>query len=144
MRQFYESPLNIERERAIAEAVAAQWESPAHKLKVASAVDYAFVRNARVVGFAECKAREYTMAKMQSWGGVMLSVHKWERMLALHKCTNLPVLFIVQDADGVIWWHHPTDFGHDGVMMGGRTDRGDSQDIEPVILLGSERFRTLL
>ena len=141
-RPIYETAQNTAREMAVAQRAAQAWNARAVKLKTAYAVDYALLRDGRTKAFAECKCRTYPMGALDAMGGFMLSLHKWAAMKALAWASGLPVLLVVECADG-LWFHKPTDFSHDGIGYSGRTDRNDPQDVEPVILLRQQRFTFL-
>lgn len=140
MRPLYETAGSVAAERALAAAVADRWNVRAVRLKTAYPVDYAFMRDASTVAFAEIKCRRYPMAALDSMGGFMLSLHKWAAIKMLCAASGLPFVVIVSDGDGAVWAHRPDDFAHDGIAYSGRTDRGDAQDVEPVVLLRSARF----
>ncbi len=143
MRPLYERPEDIANERRLAELVASEWDVQPLKLKTAYSVDYALTRAGRTLAFSEFKCRTYSMPQMDRMGGFMLSLHKWAAIKTLTDASGLPFVVVVGDGEGEVWHHRPTDFSHDGVAFGGRMDRGDHQDVEPVILLRMARFTRL-
>lgn len=143
-RPLYESPQDVENERRVADKIAVAWNCTVSRLKRAYPVDYAIFTESKCRAFAELKCRRYTMAQLDSMGGFMLSMHKWAEARSLCNAAGVPFVVIVEDADGAVWWHRTTTFGNDGIVLGGRTDRGDDQDVEPVILLKASRFTAML
>lgn len=144
MRPLYESAVTRAAEEALARAVADAWRAQAVKIgATVYPVDYALVRDGRVAALAEFKCRRYPLAKLDRMGGFMLSLHKWIAIVQHAEAGGVPVFLVIEDGDGAVWWHRPRGAEHDGVVMGGRKDRGDAQDIEPVILLRASRFTSL-
>jgi len=139
MRPLYETEANRINERAVAQLVEGKWNCKCVKLKKAYALDYAIVRDKKIVSFMEIKCRNYTMEKLGSMGGFMISLHKWLEAKAICDVSNVPFCLVVRTNDGV-FWHKTTDFKNYEVSIGGRYDRGDDQDVEPVILLKPECF----
>lgn len=143
MRPLYETVSHLTAEHALADRVAQAWCAQAVKLPRAYPCDYGFRRSGETVALAEFKCRRYPMARLEALGGFMLSLHKWAGVRALAQASGLPFVLVVEDGDSQVWWHRPTDFSHDGVGFGGRRDRDDPQDTEPVITLRAARFRPL-
>lgn len=143
MRPLYESEDDRANERRLAAAVSVAWKVEPVKLKMAYNIDYALLRDGRTVAVSEFKCRKYSMEQLDSMGGFMLSLHKWMSAKHLSEAAGVPFVVVVADKDGVIWHHRPTEFVHDGIGYGGRTDRGDGQDVEPVVLLRKQRFAAM-
>ena len=142
MRPLYETEANRINERAVAKLIEGKWNCKCVKLKQAYALDYALIRDGKVIAFMEIKCRNYTMDKLNSMGGFMISVHKWLEAKAICDVSSVPLCLVVRTHDGV-WYHKTSDFLNDGIGFGGRLDRGDDQDVEPVILLKGNRFKNI-
>ncbi len=141
-RPFYESMEDTLAEMSVAKIASARWDCKLEKLKRAYPVDFAVVKNGKIVSFAEVKCRKYDMSKLDSMSGFMLSLHKWIAAKSLCRETGLPFILLVKANDGI--WFMKTDmFVNDGIVIGGRHDRGDDQDVEPVVLLKADKFRWL-
>lgn len=141
-RPLYETAENLKQEKAVADFASRKWGCSFAKLKKAYALDYAIIRDKKVVSFAEIKCRKYSMEKLDSMGGFMISLHKWIEAKNICQVSSVPFSLIIKTEDGV-WLHKTEDFSNDGVIIGGRYDRGDSQDVEPVVLLKSDRFKKI-
>lgn len=141
-RPLYETADNLKQEKAVADFASRKWGCSFAKLKKAYALDYAIIRDKKVVSFAEIKCRKYSMEKLDSMGGFMISLHKWIEAKNICQVSSVPFSLIIKTEDGV-WLHKTEDFSNDGVIIGGRYDRGDSQDVEPVVLLKSDRFKKI-
>lgn len=141
-RPLYETAENLKHEKAVADFAARKWGCSFAKLKKAYALDYAIIRDKKVISFAEIKCRKYSMERLNSMGGFMISLHKWIEAKNICHVSCVPFSLIIKTEDG-IWLHKTEDFSNDGVVIGGRYDRCDSQDVEPVILLKSNRFKKI-
>ena len=141
-RPFYETKENTQQEKAVADFASRKWGCDFAKLKKAYALDYAIIRDKKVISFAEIKCRNYNMDRLDSLGGFMLSLHKWLEAKNICQVSGVPFSLLIRTEDG-IWWHKTEDFLNDSITIGGRYDRGDDQDVEPVVLLKSNRFKKL-
>lgn len=131
---MYESASDRSRERSVADAVFQPYGLEPVKLPVAYELDFAVMRGATMVGVAEVKVRD------RAYGTLMLSLHKAQ---ALRRFAD----------EGLIAWllvHVPAGIyvkrmltgERLNIRLGGRADRGDWQDIEPVAhfpMLGMKR-----
>lgn len=141
-RPFYETAIDRERERAIADEAARCWHCQMIKTKIAFAADYCAMRQRSVVALVEVKDRRYPIDRLDAMGGLMVSLHKWSLLAHLSKVSRLPLVVLLQATDG-LFFHSTSKFGHDGVGYMGRVDRGDWQDVEPVVLLRARRFKRI-
>lgn len=99
------------------------------------------LRDGKCRALSEIKVRRYSMEQMARMGGFMLSLHKWTAARTLADAAKVPFLVVVE-AGGDIFWH-TANGEHDGISFGGRTDRNDADDVEPVVLLKPHRFKRL-
>jgi hypothetical protein len=136
-RPLYERASDRQNEAAIIAKVERAWSVKAAKLKTALKLDYALTREGRVVSFAEVKARSYSWPEIRALGGYMLSLDKWVHARAL--CSGLPFTLVVE-AQGELRSFVTRFEGDFPVVLGGRKDRNDWQDMEPCILIPEHRF----
>ncbi len=134
-RPTYERPADLEAER---EMIAAVFPSVvAHKLPVSYRIDYllevyktsAGIRRA----WCECKARNVPFG---TYADYMLSLGKFAAGCELARNTGYPLLLIVRWTDCIT--RHTLDTSTPAaypIEMGGRKDRDDDQDIEPVVMI---------
>lgn len=154
VRPAYETIEDLAKEEGVARVLARRWNAEAVKLKRFYAVDYAFCRDEVVTttfdgrevtrslaaAFAEIKTRSYPWAALERLGGYAVSLEKWTAAQALSTMAGLPFIIAVCAA-GDLRYAVAGDFSHDGVVYGGRSDRGDPSDKEPMILLRERRFK---
>jgi len=100
-------------------------------------VDLVFKRNGRVVGFCEVKTRKYAMDAFDTY---MLSAHKVAQCRSLTTATGVPCFLAAQWSCGRVGMLRLDEAYIQKVTMGGRSDRGDSQDMEPVIHYPIDQF----
>ena len=142
MRQMYESSDDLERESSVIAKVETAWKCKAVKLSIKYSLDYVLVRGDKALAFCEVKTRNYTMAQIDQFGGYLLSLGKWMAAKQISDSCGLPFFLIVQTTDGIYYADFHSDFGlPDGVLVRGRTDRDDWQDVEPCVLLNVNRFK---
>ena len=80
------------------------------------------------------------MEHIGQMGGYLLSLQKWIAARNMSLSTAVPFILVVKTLDGVYYAAFDTDFLPDNLLVRGRKDRGDWQDIEPCILLKTHRF----
>lgn len=146
-RPIYENDDHRRAEREMAERVAQTWNCGIVKLPELSVVDWVLTgRNGRVTrAFMECKNRAtYSWEFFERNGGVFCSERKWNAARELCREADVPFVFVIQVDRDELWYSRVVDWSHDGIVEGGRTDRGDPRDIEPCVLLRRRRFAPLL
>jgi hypothetical protein len=144
-RPLYETKKDILAEARVAKRVAIKWNCKPIKLRPLYVIDYAMLRDGKCHAFVEIKCRSYSMKQMDDMNGFMLSLDKWRAGIDLSRASGAEFIIVVDTPDAT-WWHQvnperPAD--HDGLSFGGRTDRDDPQDVEPVVLLRYGRFKKL-
>ena len=96
-------------------------------------MDLSLMRGSRVIGFAEVKSRYFPSTKYDE---VFLSVARAINMANFAAVSGRPVILVWNFSDKMLGlsirdgWHAPWP-----IAMGGRTDRDDSEDIEPIFLV---------
>ena len=126
MRQRYESSGDRANEELIAREFACKWQASYHKLPMSYVLDYAFVRGQRIVGYMECKRRTN---KMNQYPTIFIAQKKVEQAALVEAATGMKTVFAVKwaDATGYLMLNDPDYFA-----IGGRSDRNDSADQEPM------------
>lgn len=143
MRPLYESASDLNNEAQVISILSNKWNIKFHKLPIRYHLDYAATKNGRVVGYVEIKVRRYSMAQISNWGGYMLSVAKLQTAKQLCEISSASFCLAVQCTDG-LYWMTIKDFSEFPVTITGRSDRGDSQDIEPCVLIPGGRFTLMV
>jgi hypothetical protein len=116
--------------------------------------DWAFFKNNRLYRWGEYKNR--SPAKWGDYKTFMLSLGKWMHLKYLAQQTHTPFVIVVEWGCGTIVygkWPPETAMGYDisfdmadkdyEIQYGGRTDRGQKGDKEPVILIPNSEFKIL-
>jgi hypothetical protein len=82
------------------------------------------------------------MAKIGQFGGYLLSLGKWMAAKQISESSDLPFFLVVKTTDAVYYAEFRTGFFQpDDVLVRGRKDRDDWQDIEPCVLLDVNKFK---
>ena len=135
-RPQYESPEDRLNERMAVAELCRLYECKAYKLPISYGLDYALVRDSdRIIALAEIKCRKNNAQRYET---IMVAGLKRTIALSLRRALNVPTLFVPVFSDGVFI----IDFKEkpDAVTLGGRRDRGDSADIEPMVHYRTERL----
>lgn len=143
-RPIYENDTTLMAERRIASRLAAAWKCDVHKLDRRHHTDWMLTRSKSAIGWAELKGRpKYTWENINRLGGYMLSLEKWRDGVSRLLITGLPYCLVVEDGQGdcraAVYKSEP-DVEWFRFGMGGRSDRGDPLDIEPVIYIPTDHF----
>ncbi len=139
MRPLYETAADLDNEASIAKVLALKWDCNFVKLPIRYHLDFVVTRGDKAIAYAEFKARNYSMADIDKMGGYLMSIGKWSAAKQLCDASQLPFILVVKTLDGV-YRASFTEFVPDDVLVRGRTDRNDWQDIEPCVLLNTQRF----
>ena len=142
MRPMYETKEDLSRETSVVKLVEKAWNCTMTKLPIRYHLDYVAKRGDRAVAFCGIKTRNYSMAQIDSFGGYLMSIGKWSSAESLNRASGLPFSLVVHATDG-IYFSTFKEFIPDDVLVRGRTDRDDWQDIEPCVLLNTKRFMKL-
>lgn len=142
MRPMYETKVDLQNELDAVAVAERKWNCKMAKLPIRYHLDFVAQRGDVAVAFCEVKTRNYTMEKIGKMGGYLMSIGKWSAAKNLHDATGLPFILVVRTMDGV-WYSAFKDFTPDNVLVRGRTDRDDWQDIEPCVLIDVAKFSKL-
>lgn len=137
-RPIYETKADRSRERQVAERLGRLARMQAHPMPLRYKVDWALIdRHDRVRMWLEIKCRTNAMRRYPTY---MLSIGKYLDMVHLQQSSNLPVRLAVQWTDhlGVLEVPAPHE-----IRIGGRSDRNDWQDQEPVALFDVSFFNVI-
>lgn len=134
-RPIYESDADRRRERDAISLYCAKRRVSFAKLPMFYEVDFALLLRGKVVGCAEVKIRSARYSTM------ILSLHKW---LALCAWANagLQARVLVMWPSGLHLFRVQPNVVRD-ITMGGRVDRADDQDVEPVVHLPTSEFEAV-
>lgn len=138
MRPMYESPEDRDNEDEIMEQLLSDTDFNYYKLPISYGVDFGVYKDLELKGWVEAKART---CRVDAYDTYILSFRKWEQATRLAKAAYVPFKLAVRWADRLgVYTYHGERFC---VRHGGRTDRGDSQDQEPVVHIPITRFNMI-
>jgi len=139
VRPLYETEDDREQEGVFIEGICTAWRCQARKLPMHYKLDFALMRNGIVKAFLEMKVRNYAKGDFATY---MVSMAKVLAAREYSAFANVPSLLAVRwnDVSGFIALNNMKDFE---IGFGGRGDRGDSQDMEPVVFIPINNFELL-
>lgn len=132
---MYETVDDLNREKDVADLMALSWNCTAHKLPIHYEVDFALTRCDNIKAWAEVKCRSRTYDVMY------VSLHKWKAGKELSRVTGLPFL-LVYGVNGKVYWTKADEL-QPTFCMGGRADRNDWQDREPMAAFALSSFKVM-
>lgn len=136
-RPIYENGETLAAEEATIRKAAKVWRCEYRKLPRQYRVDWAMVRAGKIAAWVECKRRHN---KRNKYPSLMLSLSKVAHGLDLERQTGLPFLLVVEWDDCLAYLRLQ---GIGALRFGGRQDRGDWQDVEPVADFPVEDFEVI-
>ena len=136
MSWHQETPQDLANEAKVGHLVFERWHCRAEKMSTRYEVDYALLRRGKVMAWAEIKCRKNIRAKYDTYA---VGLRKIMSGQALATATNLPFLLIVRWTDALGWIAPEMN----DVRWGGRFDRNDAQDIEPMVHIPISAFKLI-
>jgi hypothetical protein len=133
MRPLYETGEDLDREREVAAHFGGLTNSIPVKLPISSHADFLMVRDREAKAVVEIKCRTN---KRLAYDTYMISQHKYEGLLSWESYGLKPIL-LVSWSDSIGYVSLPCPHG---TAIGGRRDRGDTQDIETVVHIEIAQF----
>ena len=134
-RKIYETQGDLDREHEFKQELEEKLSCSLVKLPIRYCLDFAAVRNRKVVAFVEIKHRTNNIDAYPTY---MISLAKLQAAKRLSEDGKVPSFLVVQWTD----IRGTTNLAtcNFSIEMGGRTDREDSQDIEPVAHIELSEF----
>ena len=138
-RPIYETSEDREREKKLAERVSELWGLDTKPNPKQYPIDYTFLNreDGSIEGFAEIKVRTHKCGTFPTY---IISAMKVTSAKMLSEATGLDVILIVQWSCGSIGFMDMATTS-DSIGWGGRNDRNDSQDQEPVVHWKLDHFQ---
>ena len=137
MRPVYETQTDRDLEAQVAYQVAAKFGCIAERTPRMYQMDWLLI-NKTLRSFVEIKRRN---VDHNIYPTLILSAHKWHYGCSMAERFGVTFILVIEYTDGIRYWE-TKDIKPD-VQMGGRCDRGDDQDMEPVIHLPIGLFKKL-
>lgn len=139
-RPYYENDETKAKEAQFANVLCAVWDAELYKMSYKNRIDYLMKCQGKAYAFIEVKCRTNPMKQYPTY---MLSLDKWQAGLDLQRNTGKPFILAVQWTDKMAYLPCKEVIDKVDIGIGGRKDRNDEQDIEPVVLIPIEHFRLL-
>ena len=136
-RVKYETQDNLERENNVLRHMSVKWDVSYSKLPISYKLDYAMYRDENLLGFAEVKCRQNSINDFSTY---IISLSKVIKARRLASVTGTKSVLIVSWSDATGWINFFSDFE---VKQGGRSDRDDWQDQEPVCHFDIKEFKII-
>ena len=138
MRPTYETSEDLLNEKDVITKFCDTWTNLSFaKLPTQYHLDYCLMIGDAVTGFCEVKVRKNTHNKYSTY---ILSVAKVSAAKNLQDACGLSSVLVVKWTDKIGY----VAFNYDWpVFVGGRKDRGDWQDVEPVVHIPLSNFKYL-
>ncbi len=138
MRPRYESYADRAAQERIIQRLQTITGLTAHSMPDRYPVDAALAQGKQLIAFVEIKARDHAYMAFATY---ILSLAKWASVQRLAEFGAAKTILVVKWTDDTRYCVLP-DYGLE-VTMGGRDDRGDAQDMEPVAHIPIDQFRPL-
>jgi len=135
MRPMYENDNDLRSEKNLISYVSDCWNVASYKLPMSYKIDYVMYRNESPVGFAEVKVRTHTFGTFPTY---IISLGKVMEARRLARETNTKSILIVSWTDRTGYLDF---FSHHQIRHGGRSDRNDWQDQEPMCHFDLKHFK---
>jgi hypothetical protein len=136
MRPRYETEEDRNGETAVVASLCRRWDCSANKLSDRYELDYLLLREGRGKAWLEIKIRTN---KRDAYRDYMISFGKVLAARRLSQGSGLPSFLLVKWTD-CVGYMRLNDIKRFYVSIGGRTDREDFQDIEPVVYIPTQDF----
>lgn len=141
MRPMYETPSDIINELSVIESLSDLWGVTFHKLPIQYHLDFSISKiDGRIIGFIEVKTRTIAKSKFPTY---IISMSKIQMAKSMFDTSKQPTFLVVQWTDAIGWCRIDSFEEIPPFKIGGRTDRGDEQDIEPVLHIPIHLFRDI-
>lgn len=137
MRPLYERAGDLTNERQVADHLGKLYKSEMMKLPIKYGLDYAAVRGSEIRSWIEIKCRKNEMKRYPTY---IISLDKILAARRLTQTTALPSILFVRWTDSLGFVNLCNQFSYE---KGGRIDRNDWQDVEPVAAIPLENFQLI-
>lgn len=140
VRPIYESSKNIDNEKIAAKEIARVIGCNVMRNKKLCAFDYSFIKDNNIKAIGEIKVRSCFRNQYKTF---FISADKVLKCKEFASTFDIKFLLFVWWGDG-IYMLDVMETSHDYLDIGGRTDRGDAQDIEPMVHYSVEKFKLVV
>lgn len=138
-RPIYETQGDLTHENKMKAILEAKWNCTLNKLPIKYHLDWMAMRGKEPMAFMEFKHRE--KLSIGAYPRYMMSLDKWMKAKQLCKQVEVPFIMVITFTEGTYYGVFPHNGLHDITYgFGGRYDRGDAQDVEPMVYLPLQKF----
>lgn len=142
-RPQYETQRDLLNEREAISAIEAKFNCVAEKIPKRMKLDYALSREEAIAAFSEVKTVKYNIEDYVRFGGYFISLEKWQSARHLYETTGKPFVLCLNTPKG-IYYAVFKDFTQSNFKMGGRKDRNDPDDWEPLVIIDPLLFNPVI
>jgi len=135
-RPRYENKESLEQEQSFGTVIQLAWNCELVKMPMQYKIDYCCYRDNNLIGFVELKNRTCTKSRYPTY---ILSLSKYLTAVELSRILGKPTNLCVRWTDETGYVRLDT-IRDPHISQGGRTDRNDWQDVEPVIHIDINSF----
>ena len=142
-RPMYESKEDLTHETKMKSFLEGKWSCTLQKLPLKYQLDWLAMRGKDPYAFVEFKHRE--KLSLNAYPRYMISLDKWMKAKQLCKELEIPFIMVITFTEGTYYGVFVNNALHDVTYgFGGRYDRGDSQDVEPMVYLPLNIFKKII
>ena len=134
---MYETKDDLKNEEEVKKFLINKWKVNIYKLPLSYKMDFCLEKGKKIVAFAEIKNRTTPYDRYPTY---ILSLAKVVASRQLANETRTQPLLIVNWTDQIRWINLKEDFN---CTIGGRKDRNDWQDIEPLCEFDINKFNLI-
>ena len=138
MRPMYEDNNTLAAERKVIDFLCELWHMDAAKLPISYNVDYAMFKDGKLRAWMEVKCRYCASSQYDTY---FISAKKIVNGIQLSETTGMPFVLAVQWEDKI--GYMPVLKGSFDIRIGGRQDRHDWQDVEPMAHFRIQDFKMI-
>lgn len=140
MRPMYENKLTLDEELLFADEICSTWSIHLQKMPLSYKLDFSVIRKNKIVAFAELKCRRVSKDKYPTY---LIGLSKIISAQNIHKASKKPVMLCVKWTDCAGWIRLDDPDLQFDLAIGGRKDRQDWQDVEPICFIPIEQFNII-
>ena len=135
---LYERQKDRANEKKVIKRIETAWGVESHKMKMAYGLDYMLLKGGNLHSFVEVKCRNNAQGDYPTYA---ISLMKFLQANRFTQSTVKPCYLIVKWTDKLGFLDMGESFYQVGV--GGRTDRNNPNDIEPIVFIPNNKFEII-
>jgi len=140
-RPMYESKEDLTHETKMKSFLEGKWNCTLQKLPLKYQLDWLAMRDKDPYAFIEFKHRE--KLSFNAYPRYMISLDKWMKAKQLCREVGIPFIMVITFTEGTYYGVFTNNMVDVTYGFGGRYDRGDAQDVEPMVYLPLKIFQKI-